>query len=457
MLTDNQKNLCCHNDPNPASDAGPAAGAGNIRVAVFGLGYVGLPLALSFALRGCRVVGVDTNAELVAQLAAGITYHQEQYRGEDIQSILRRQLAAGRFTATTSAAQAMESCDQIIITVGLPVHDGEPFTGYLEECCRDIARGLKKGDLVVVRGTLVPGMTRRLVLPLLEQSGLKAGRDFALAYSSERIAEGRAFEEFVTMPGLVSGLTENCRERARRLLAVVTEAPLHPASSFEVVETAKVVENISRDVNIALVNELARFTKELGVDVFEVIALANTHQRVSLLQPGPGVGGYCLPNALYYLDAAARRLGVPLELMHTARRVNEEMPRHVVNLVLRRLPVSPRQAKIAVLGLAMKDYSGDDRLSPALTICQHLLDAGVEVAAFDPAVQSRYNYQVDSLRAALSDAHGVVALARQHGIDYTDWDLFLSCLDRTGTPFIIDTRQIYRGVSVPSGIVVESI
>ncbi|MGQ9556728.1 MAG: nucleotide sugar dehydrogenase [Desulfurispora sp.] len=432
-------------------------GPENLRVGVFGLGYVGLPLALSFALRGCRVVGVDTNVELVAELNAGITYHREQYQGEGIQSILRRQLAAGRFTATTSAAQAMESCDNIIVTVGLPVHDGEPFAGYLEECCRDIARGLKKGDLVVVRGTLVPGMTRRLVLPLLEQSGLKAGRDFALAYSSERIAEGRAFEEFVTMPGLVSGLTENCRERARRLLAVVTEAPLHPASSFEVVETAKVVENISRDVNIALVNELARFTKELGVDVFEVIALANTHRRVSLLQPGPGVGGYCLPNALYYLDAAARRLGVPLELMHTARRVNEEMPRHVVNLVLRRLPVPPARAKIAVLGLAMKDYSGDDRLSPALTICQLLLDAGVQVAAFDPAVQLRYNFQVDSMRAALSGAHGAVALARQHGIDFTDWDLFLSCLDRTGVPFIIDTRQIYRGVNVPSGILVESI
>lgn len=429
----------------------------DVKVAVFGLGFVGLPLALSFAMRGCSVYGVDINEELVAEINAGVTHHQESYRGEGIRQILRRELDAGRFTATTRPAAAMAACDNIIITVGLPVSDGVPYTGHLEECARSVAAGLKPGDLVVVRGTLVPGMTRGLVLPILEESGLKAGRDFDLAYSSERIAEGKAFEEFESMPGLVSGYDQRAALRAGEMLSVVTKAELAVASSFEVVETAKVVENVSRDVNIAFVNELTKFTKVLGVDVFEVIALANTHKRVNLLAPGPGVGGYCIPNALHYLAPRADELGVNLALMKTARNVNEEMPAHVVSLVMKHLRVPPSEAKVAVLGIAMKDYSSDDRCSPALKIIHLLERAGVEVRAYDPAVPTKYPFSVDSLDQALSGAHGAIALARQEGLDYSNLNLFKKLMSGEGTPFVIDTKNICKGIEVPPGLVVEGL
>lgn len=430
---------------------------GKVKVAVFGLGFVGLPLALSFAMRGCTVCGVDINEELVAEINAGVTHHQESYRGEGIREVLRRELDAGRFGATSRPAEAMAACDNIIITVGLPVSDGIPYTGHLEECARSVAAGLKRGDLVVVRSTLVPGMTRGLVLPILEESGLEAGKDFDLAYSSERIAEGKAFEEFENMPGLVSGYDQRAALRAREMLSVVTRAELTVASSFEVVETAKVVENVSRDVNIAFVNELTRFTKALGIDIFEVISLANTHKRVSLLTPGPGVGGYCIPNALHYLSPRADELGVNLALMKTARNVNEDMPAHVVSLVMKHLRVPPSEARVAVLGIAMKDYSSDDRCSPALKIIKLLESAGVEVRAYDPAVPTKYPFSVESIEQALSGAHGAIALARQEGINYSDLNLFVRMMSGEGTPFIIDAKNIIKGMEIPPGLVVEGL
>lgn len=420
------------------------------KVAVFGLGFVGLPLALSFAMRGCDVYGVDVNEGLVEDINVGVTYHKEAYRGEDIRAILARELKEGRFRATCSPAEALGRCDNIIITVGMPVSDeGEVFAGHLEDCVCSVASGLKRGDLVVVRSTLVPGMTREFILPILEsESGLRAGSDFDLAYSSERIAEGKAFEEFETMPGLVAGLNRESAERTKRLLSIVTRAEISLASSFEVVETAKVVENVSRDVNIAMVNELARFTRALNVDVAEVIALANTHKRVNLLSPGPGVGGYCIPNALHYLADRARRMDVSLPLMHTARRVNEEMPSYMVSMVMKNLVVPPREAVIGVIGLAMKDFSSDDRCSPALKIIRIMEESGITVRAFDPAVNSRYHFSVDSQREAFEGAHGMLLLARQEGIDLDGLDRYVALMSAEGTPFIIDPKNILAGKSV---------
>ncbi|HAG07309.1 MAG: UDP-N-acetyl-D-mannosamine dehydrogenase WecC [Clostridia bacterium 62_21] len=410
-------------------------------VAVFGLGFVGLPLALSLAMRGCRVTGVDVDREHVEAVNAGVTHLHEACDGVGIKEILSRELAAGRFRATTDPAEGMRAGD-VIITVGIPVLDGEPEPYPLVSCLEAVAAGLRPGHLVLVRSTLVPGMMRELVLPALEKSGLAAGEEFYLAYAPERIAEGRAFEEFRHMPVLVAGVNRASIERAEKLLRVVTEAEIVRGSSFEAVETAKLVENISRDVNIALVNELARFTRALGVSIFEVVRLANSHKRVQLLQPGPGVGGYCLPNALHYLLPRARELGVAVELLETARRVNRDTPRYVADLVLRQLPVAPAQARVGVLGLAMKDYSNDTRQSPALDVVAHLEQAGVEVRAFDPAVPHAFRFQVESLEAALRGAHGAVILARQDGIDFHDLATFAALMDPAG-PFIVDTKNVY--------------
>lgn len=415
----------------------------DFKVAVFGLGFVGLPLALSYAIRGCHVTGVDVDQNLINQLKSGITHHLEKYREDPIQEVLAEQMANGRFNPTTDAAAALSGCNSFIITVGIPVIGGSHDFGHVESCARTIASGLKKGDLVLVRSTLVPGMTRNFIKPILEQSGLTAGEDFYLGYSSERIAEGKAFDEFENMPTLISGINEASRERARQLMSIVTRAELHLASEIEVVESAKVMENISRDVNIAMVNEFARFCEGLGIDIFEVIRLANTHKRVKLLTPGPGVGGYCIPNALHYLTPKADELGVPLKLLRTARRINEDVPAFVVSLVTKNLPVAAKDAKVAVFGIAMKDYSSDDRISPALDVVNLLELSGIKVAAFDPAVPTRYDFKVDTLEEAIDGAHAILVLARQNGIGYNNYKLFHKMMSKVSSPVVIDTKNLY--------------
>lgn len=420
----------------------------DVKVAVFGLGFVGLPLALSYALRGCRVTGVDIDNSLISDLNNGITHHLEKYHETPIQEVLADQLKSGRFKATSDAGAALAECSYFIMTVGIPVVGGEHDFSHIESCSRTIASGLKKGDLVLVRSTMVPGMTRDFVLPILEETGLKAGQDFYLGYSSERIAEGKAFDEFENMPALISGIDESSAEKTRQLMSIVTKADIHVASSIEVVECAKVMENISRDVNIAMVNEFARFCEALQIDIFEVIRLANTHKRVKLLTPGPGVGGYCIPNALHYLSPKADELSVPLRLLRTARRINEDVPSFVVSLVTKHLSVPAKDAKVAVLGIAMKDYSSDDRLSPALDIIKLMQMSGIKVAAFDPAVPTKYDFKVNSLEEAVTGAHAILVLARQNGIGYTNYKLFKSVMSKAGTPVIVDTKNLYHRAEV---------
>ncbi len=419
------------------------------KVCVFGLGFVGLPLALSFAMRGCRVIGVDIDRQLIEDLNRGITHHLESYGNRGIQEILQDELASGRFRATLDCMEAMSECNNIIVTVGVPVENGRHDLSPVTTVCGSIAQGLKPGDLVVIRSTLIPGTTRDVILPILEQSGLKAGTDFFLAYSSERIAEGRAFYEFENMPAAVSGINEESTERAHDLISIVTKAPIIRGSQIEVVETAKVMENISRDVNIAMSQEFARFARSLGIDIFEVIRVANTHERVNLLIPGPGVGGYCLPNALYYLLPKAEEMGIELPLATTARRINDSVPAFVAGLAFKNLDIPPREAILAVLGIAMKDYSNDDRISPAREVISHLQAAGCTVRAYDPAVPSVYPYKVDSLEKAVKGAHGILVLARQHGIDYHNLALFKESLVGE-KPFIVDTKNIYERSEVES-------
>ncbi|MGE5396641.1 MAG: nucleotide sugar dehydrogenase [Chitinophagales bacterium] len=422
-----------------------------INIAVFGLGFVGLPLSLSFAINKCNVWGVDIDKHLIDELNNGITHHLEVYKEKTVQDILNEELASGRFQAYSDGLAVMSQCTVIIITVGIPVQGNHINLEHLTDACRLIGHGLKPNDLVLVRSTVVPGMTRKVILPILEKtSGLKAGADFYLAYCSERIAEGKAFDEFENMPVILAGIDRESTEQAVKLLSVITRAPITCAKQMEEVETAKLLENISRDVNIAMANEFARFCNSINVNIFEVIKAANTHTRVNILTPGPGVGGYCLPNALPYLEALAREQGLDLPLLQTARQVNEDMPGYVSDLVLRHLPVSPAKAKVAVLGLAMKDYSNDDRLSPAFKVIKTLQDAGCEVKVFDSAVTTQYPFKVDNLEEAIAGAHALLILALQKDIDYQDLNYFRKFMYQEAAPLIVDIKNLYHEQQVLS-------
>ena len=412
------------------------------KVCIFGQGFVGLPLALSFALRGCDTIGVDVDELLIANINKGITHQTEKFNGETIQEILISKLDEKRYIATLDAAKSVRECNNIIVTVGIPIKDGNFIMGYLEYACRIIGKNLKKEDLVIIRSTVIPGTTEEFILPILEEeSGMRAGVDFYLAYASERIAEGNAFDEFANMPTLVGAVNIASLYKAMDLLSVVCIAEIVPASCIKAVETSKVFENVQRDVNIAMSQEFARFTEALGIDIFEVIKLANTHKRVNLLTPGPGVGGYCIPNAYHYIAPKAKELSVNIDILKLSREKNARLPKFMVNKVeeiLKSVGKDIKTCTIAIIGLAMKDYSNDDRLSPSIDICNMLLERGAVVRAFDPVVTTSYEFKVDTLEEALKHADALVILAKQHNIEINNCKYIVKIMNER--PVCIDGK-----------------
>lgn len=413
-----------------------------IRVAVVGLGFVGLPLALTYALKGAHVVGVDVMPHVVEDINRGQSHHLESYQGKTLAEILREQIAAGRFRATTSYEEAAAEVTNYIITVGLPVYNGDPDLGPLKNCTLTLGKVLKKGDTVMIRSTVVPGTTEEVILPLLEEaSGLRAGVDFYLTYCSERIAEGRAFEEFIHMPLVLGGINEESAEKGKQLLSFISETEI-TISDIRVVETAKVIENIQRDVNIAMVQEFARFAESFGIDTFEMIRVANTHKRVNLLTPGPGVGGFCLPNALYYLQPKARELGVPLPLLQMARTTNDSVPSVLAGMLEKALQEKGKTlagSRVAVFGLAMKDFSNDDRVSPVHDLIDVLTAKGVDVHSYDPAVPTRYKHKAETMEEAVRGADALMLTAVQKEFSDLDWNEVIALMNPS--PILFDTKN----------------
>ena len=420
------------------------------KITVIGLGFVGLPLSLSFAMRGHDVIGLDVNESLIEELNNGNTFHLEQYQGKPIQDILKDAIQAGTFKATTDYQVAFAESYAYIVTVGLPVKEGMPLYDHFEAAMMDLGKGLKQGDVVIIRSTVVPGTTEEISKPILEkESGLVAGQDFYLAYASERIAEGKAFEEFENMPTVVGGINPESAEKAREVLRFISKAEIHKASDMKIVETAKVFENVSRDVNIAMANQFAQFCQALDIDTMETFQMANTHKRVNLLIPGPGVGGYCLPNAYYYLRPKKEELNIDLSLLQMARMINDQVPHRIVDMLEYMLEKNGKNlegAEISVLGLAMKDYSNDDRISPAHDVCRILSQRGAKVKAFDPATHSKVSYMVDSLEQSVENADALIVLAKQKEFDNLDitW-IKNKMMDQ---PIFIDTKHLFNKETV---------
>lgn len=272
---------------------------------------------------------------------------------------------------------------------------------------------------------MIPGTTEEILLPILEEeSKLKAGKDFYLAYASERIAEGQAFYEFENMPTVVAGINEESFKRAEEVLKIVCKADIIKASSIKVVETSKVFENVQRDVNIAMAQEFARFSEKVDIDIFEVIEVANSHKRVNLLTPGPGVGGYCIPNAYYYLKPKAEELNLSLDILKLCREKNKGIPYYIVSKVeelLNSLGKNISNCKIGVLGIAMKDYSNDDRLSPVLDIINLFIEKKALTYCYDPAVDSEYEFKKDNIDEVIQNADVLIIATKQKEINYKNF------------------------------------
>ncbi|HEX6115672.1 MAG TPA: nucleotide sugar dehydrogenase [Solirubrobacterales bacterium] len=353
-----------------------------MRVGIVGLGYVGLPLAVAFAEAGCDVVGFDADQRRVQRL---------QRSESDIEDVASERLraVAERFTAT-GEHQKLRTCDAILICVPTPLaNQREPDLSYIVDAATQLSSHLERGQLVVLESTTYPGTTRERLLPILEESGLSAGSDFNLAFSPERIDPGRATDQLRTTPKVVGGLTPACAARARELYELICDEVVD-VSSPEAAELTKLLENIFRSVNIALVNELAQLCDRMGIDVWEVVDAASTKPFGFMrFEPGPGMGGHCLPVDPFYLAFKAREHDFYPEFIELAGKLNQSQPRFCVERAERALnderkPVNG--SRILVLGVAYKAGVSDMRESPALKIMRDLRALGAEIAYHDPHV-----------------------------------------------------------------------
>jgi UDP-N-acetyl-D-glucosamine dehydrogenase len=404
-------------------------------VGVVGLGYVGLPLAVAFARAGCEVVAVDVDPRKVQAIAAGESYI------EDVPSEALREVA-GRIHADTRYAR-LERADAVLICVPTPLtRNREPDLGPLIDSTRGLADVLQAGQLVVLESTTYPGTTRERVQPILEESGLAAGRDFHLAFSPERVDPGRTDFTLRNTPKVVGGLTEACAERARELYELVCDE-IVMVSSPEAAELTKLLENIFRSVNIALVNELAMLTDRMGIDIWEVVDAAATKPYGFMrFEPGPGMGGHCLPVDPFYLSWRAREFDMSTEFIELAGKVNQQMPYHCVMKVeraLNDLGLAVKGARIAVLGVSYKPGVGDVRESPALKIVALLQALGAELRYHDPHVPALADYDLKSvpLADALQDADLALIVTAHPGVDHA--------LASERARVVLDLRGVTRG------------
>jgi UDP-N-acetyl-D-glucosamine dehydrogenase len=404
-------------------------------VGVIGLGYVGLPLAVAFAQQGCEVIAVDVDPRKIAAIEAGESYI------EDVPSELLREVAP-RVHASTRYAR-LAKADAVLICVPTPLTPNrEPDLGPLVDSSRALAEVLQTGQLVVLESTTYPGTTRERVVPILEESGLAAGRDFHLAFSPERVDPGRTDFTLRNTPKVIGGLTETCAERAEAVYGLVCDN-LVRVSTPEAAELTKLLENIFRSVNIALVNELAMLTDRMGIDIWEVIDAASTKPYGFMrFEPGPGMGGHCLPVDPFYLSWRAREFDMVTEFIELAGKVNQQMPYHCAAKAQRALndaglPV--KGARIAVLGVSYKPGVGDIRESPALKIISLLTNAGADVAYHDPHVPTLPALDLSNtpLDDALDDADLTIIVTAHPGIDH----------DRVARDarLLLDLRGITRG------------
>jgi nucleotide sugar dehydrogenase len=391
--------------------------ARDARVAVVGQGYVGLSLACAAAEAGFEVTGIDVDADRVDALAAG----EPVVPGVDDASF-RRGMVSGHLRFTTDGA-ALAASDVICICVPTPVRDHTPDLSYVEQACRDVAGRLAGGRLVVLESSTYPGTTDDLVTPLLEASGRRAGRDFLLAYSPERIDPGNIEFTFANTPRIVGGTTTEATAVAAVFYAQMIDKVV-TVSSARAAELAKLLENTFRHVNIALVNEMAMVCHELGIDVWEVLEAAATKPfGYMAFSPGPGVGGHCIPLDPTYLAWQVRRdVGHQFRILEQAQDVNAHMPGWVARRIGEALNEHAKPlkgARVLVLGVAYKPDVGDVRESPSLRVMSALARRGVKLAFHDPfvaavTVDGRRLTRTELTARAVAGAD-LVALLTPHG------------------------------------------
>lgn len=406
------------------------------KIAVVGLGYVGLPLAIEFAEAGFSVTGIEADPGRRQKLA-----HCKSYINDVTDDELRKVLGAGKLRVSGSNL-ALENADAVFICVPTPLdRNKQPDLSCVKEVACNLSRVLRREQVVILESTTYPGTTEEVLRPILERSGLKAGKDFHLAFSPERIDPGNKLYKVKEITKVVGGLTPACTKITGLLYRQIIAA-VHEVSSPRIAEMEKLLENIFRSVNIALVNELAILCNKMKIDIWEVIEAAKTKPYGFMsFAPGPGIGGHCIPLDPFYLSWRAKEFGVNTKFIELAGEINDHMPDHVVSMIqdsLNEDSKSLKDSKVLVLGAAYKKDIGDVRESPALKIIRKLLDKCAKVEYNDPFVpQLRLNgttlRSVAISESKLKNADCIVIATDHSNYDYEE------IIEKS--KLIIDTRN----------------
>src|SRR5262245_45960093 len=408
----------------------------NPRIGVVGLGYVGLPLAVAFAEEGHEIVGLDLDPRKIDAVNEGRSY---------VEDVPSERFAAldGRLTAT-SRYPDLSACQAVIVCVPTPLTGSrEPDLSHMVDSATSLAAVLQKGQLIVLESTTYPGTTRERLKPILEESGLAAASDFPLAFSPERIDPGRTDYTIRTTPKIVGGLTEACTQRAAELYGRICDEVV-PVSGPEEAELAKLLENIFRSVNIALVNELAMLCERLEIDIWEVIdAAASKPFGFMRFDPGPGMGGHCLPVDPFYLASKAREQDFYTEFIELAGKINQNQPHWCAQRIERTLSdagKATKGAKVMLLGVSYKAGVGDTRESPALKIIRLLRGRGADISYHDPHVPQLPDLELEStdLDEGVREADIVCIVTAHPELDY----------ERVvgDSSLVLDFRGVTRGI-----------
>jgi nucleotide sugar dehydrogenase len=352
-------------------------------VAVIGLGYVGLPLAIEAANNKLKVAGYDINESLVGNLNKYLS-HVEDISDKDLEDAFANQLLI------TSDPKILGDSEYIVISVPTPLTDYQPDLSYVEAATKSIAENLKKDQIIILESTTYPGTTLEIVKPILEKNtSLVAGEDFLLGYSPERIDPGNKEWTFKNTPKIVSGINEKSLKKISEFYNSIIDEVVEVSGTREA-EMVKLIENTYRQVNIAMVNELAILSNMLDIDIWEVVDAAKTKPfGFQSFRPGPGVGGHCIPIDPKYLSFKTRQIGQPVRFVELAQEINNSMPNYVISRIselMNKKEILLKNSKILVLGVAYKKDIGDTRESPAIDIIESLLNKSVEVSFYDPFV-----------------------------------------------------------------------
>lgn len=396
------------------------------KICVLGLGYIGLPTASILATHGFKVIGVDVNERVVNIIEKGESHIKEP----GLKTIVEAAIKSGNLTPATKPEEA----DVFIIAVPTPVTtDKKANMGFVKAATESIVPYLHKGNLIILESTSPPGTTKELIVPILARSGLKIGEEVYVAHCPERVLPGRILKEIIENDRIIGGINQESAEKAKELYSTFVEGEIH-LTDTTTAEMVKLVENTSRDVNIALANELSILCERLGIDVWEVIELANKHPRVNLHRPGPGVGGHCLPVDPWFI---VEKFPDEAKLIQLSREINDAQPRHVLKAIEEAIQ-GLKEPKVTILGVSYKGNVDDTRESPALELIHLLKERGYAVTAYDPHVNS-FEIELDGLEEAFQRSDCAVIMADHDEFKYLDPNE-LGKLMRTKQ--IIDTKHI---------------